>query len=298
MSHLPEIFPSVRHFLMMACSPGMKAGHANKPRVELITNSRSETLPMCFQDLEGDSSEAWLDDSHPHGIYSKPSASSYLSHTPSSELLRLELSQGLIWCIIIHSCMTRVNVSPLTMDTKIFKLLLQGRHLGADRATAVQELLVIQPHATKRNVPLEPHDSFVVILQDESEERKHPLHHLPVTNPGSWNPTDDGSAAHFSNLAAFPIERPTADLIPKHIFDKQDAAIKSEHEFVKQFNVLQQVIIGVAVHRGDTMSKYNNSTFFRGITQWGLLGSTHSMVPEPCSMTKPGEQVKLTVVPS
>lgn len=66
---------------------------------------------------------------------------------------------------------------------------------------------------------------------------------------------DNGSAAYFSNLAAFPIERPTADLIPKHIFDKQDPAIKSEHEFVKQFNVLQQVIIGVAVHRGETMSK-------------------------------------------
>lgn len=32
--------------------------------------------------------------------------------------------------------------------------------------------------------------------------------------------------------------------------------------------------------------------------QWGLLGSTHSIVPEPCSMTKPGEQVKATVVPS
>lgn len=32
--------------------------------------------------------------------------------------------------------------------------------------------------------------------------------------------------------------------------------------------------------------------------QWGLLGSTHSIVPEPCSMTKPGEQVKVTVVPS
>lgn len=57
---------------------------------------------------------------------------------------------------------------------------------------------------------------------------------------------DNGSAAHFCNLAAFTIERPTADLISKHVFDKQDAAIKSKHEFVKQLNVLQQVIIRVA----------------------------------------------------
>lgn len=60
---------------------------------------------------------------------------------------------------------------------------------------------------------------------------------------------DDGGAAYFSNLAAFTIERPTADLISKHIFDKQDPAIKSQHKFVKQFNVLQQVVIRVTVHR-------------------------------------------------
>lgn len=65
---------------------------------------------------------------------------------------------------------------------------------------------------------------------------------------------DDGRAAHFSDLAAFSVERPAADLIPKHIFDKQDAAIKPEHQFVKEFNILQQVIIRVAGQRGERKS--------------------------------------------
>lgn len=57
---------------------------------------------------------------------------------------------------------------------------------------------------------------------------------------------DDGGAAHFCNLAAFPVEGPTADLVPQHVFDEQDAAVKAEHQFVKQLNVLQQVIIRIA----------------------------------------------------
>lgn len=61
---------------------------------------------------------------------------------------------------------------------------------------------------------------------------------------------NNGRAAHFSDLAAFTIERPTADFISKHIFDKQDAAVKSQDKFVKQFNVLQQVVVRVAGHGG------------------------------------------------
>lgn len=52
------------------------------------------------------------------------------------------------------------------MDTKIFKLLLQSIHLGANRATAIEQLLVIPPHTTERDVAFEPHDCFVIILQD------------------------------------------------------------------------------------------------------------------------------------
>lgn len=65
---------------------------------------------------------------------------------------------------------------------------------------------------------------------------------------------DDGSAAYFSDLASFSVERPTADLIPEHVFDKQDAAIKSQHEFVKQFDVLQQVIVRVAERERQRLS--------------------------------------------
>lgn len=57
---------------------------------------------------------------------------------------------------------------------------------------------------------------------------------------------DDGSATHFCNLAAFTVERPAADLIPEHVFDKQHTAVESKHEFVKQLDVLQQVVIRVA----------------------------------------------------
>lgn len=53
MSNLPEIFPAVRHFLMMTQSPCMKAGQADKPGVELVTNSWREALPMGFQYLWG-----------------------------------------------------------------------------------------------------------------------------------------------------------------------------------------------------------------------------------------------------
>lgn len=53
MTNLPEVFSSVRHFSIMPCSPRMKSGQANKPGVELITNSRTETMLMGLQDLKG-----------------------------------------------------------------------------------------------------------------------------------------------------------------------------------------------------------------------------------------------------
>lgn len=59
---------------------------------------------------------------------------------------------------------------------------------------------------------------------------------------------DNRSTAHFGNFAAFAIERPAADFIPKHVFDEEDAPIKPQHQLVKQFDVLQQVIIWVAGH--------------------------------------------------
>lgn len=58
-----------------------------------------------YLQLQWDFSEARLEDSHPHGIYCKPGASSYLSNTPATEVSGPELSKGLIWCVIIHSYM-------------------------------------------------------------------------------------------------------------------------------------------------------------------------------------------------
>lgn len=57
------------------------------------------------------------------------------------------------------------------------------------------------------------------------------------------------STAHFCYFAAFPIKRPAADFIPQHVFDKEDTAIKPKHQLVKQFDVLQQVVIRVAGHK-------------------------------------------------
>ncbi len=65
---------------------------------------------------------------------------------------------------------------------------------------------------------------------------------------------NNGGAADLSKLATLTIKRPTADLVSDHIFDEEDAAIKPQHKFVKQFNVLQQVIIRVAGH-GERQSK-------------------------------------------
>lgn len=60
---------------------------------------------------------------------------------------------------------------------------------------------------------------------------------------------DNRSAAHLCNFAAFPVEGPAADFIPEHVFDKEDTTIKSQHQLVKQFDVLQQVVVRVAGHQ-------------------------------------------------
>jgi hypothetical protein len=60
---------------------------------------------------------------------------------------------------------------------------------------------------------------------------------------------DYGGAAHLSDLTALPIERPAADLIPDHVLDEEHTAVEPQRELVKQLNVLQHVVIGVAVKR-------------------------------------------------
>lgn len=58
------------------------------------------------------------------------------------------------------------------MYTKLFKLLLQNSHLGADGAAVLQQFLVISPHAAEGNVTFEPRHWFVIRLQDEAEEKQ------------------------------------------------------------------------------------------------------------------------------
>lgn len=56
---------------------------------------------------------------------------------------------------------------------------------------------------------------------------------------------NDRGAADLSQLAALTVKGPTADLVPDHIFDEEDAAVEAERQSVKQLNVLQQVVVRV-----------------------------------------------------
>lgn len=58
---------------------------------------------------------------------------------------------------------------------------------------------------------------------------------------------EDGGAADLGQLAALAVKGPAADLISDHVFDEKDAAVEAEGQPVEQLDVLQQVVIGVAV---------------------------------------------------
>lgn len=58
---------------------------------------------------------------------------------------------------------------------------------------------------------------------------------------------DDGGAANLSQLATLAIEGPAADLVPDDVFDEEDAAVEAERQPVEQLDVLQQVVVRVAV---------------------------------------------------
>lgn len=47
----------------------------------------------------------------------------------------------------------------------------------------------------------------------------------------------------FSKFPTLSIERPAADFIPYDILNEKNSAVESERELVKQFYVLQQVVI-------------------------------------------------------
>jgi len=58
---------------------------------------------------------------------------------------------------------------------------------------------------------------------------------------------DDGGAADLGQLAALAVEGPAADLVSDHVLDEEDAAVEAEGQPVEQLDVLQQVVVGVAV---------------------------------------------------
>lgn len=80
----------------------------------------------------------------------------------------------------------------------------------------------------------------------------------------------NGGAAHLCQLTALAIERPAADLVPNDILDEEHAAIEAQGQLVKQFNVLQQVIIRVA-EKPEAQQTWNELLAQGGC--WQVLGS-------------------------
>lgn len=57
---------------------------------------------------------------------------------------------------------------------------------------------------------------------------------------------DDGRAADLGQLAALTVKGPAADLVSNHVFDEEDAAVEAKRQPVKELDVLQHVVVGVA----------------------------------------------------
>lgn len=64
---------------------------------------------------------------------------------------------------------------------------------------------------------------------------------------------NDGGTANLSDLASISIEGPAADFISEYVLHEKHSTIKSQPQFIKQLNVLQQVVIGIT---GEVMRKY------------------------------------------
>jgi len=72
----------------------------------------------------------------------------------------------------------------------------------------------------------------------------------------------DGRATHFGNLLPVAVVRPAADLLAAdHVLDEQDATVETQRQLIKQFNVLQQVVVGVTAHH--SVRKFSVSTAVR-----------------------------------
>lgn len=54
---------------------------------------------------------------------------------------------------------------------------------------------------------------------------------------------DNGCAADFGELAALSIKGPATDLITDHVLQEENTAVVAQGQFLKQLNVLQEVVI-------------------------------------------------------
>lgn len=56
---------------------------------------------------------------------------------------------------------------------------------------------------------------------------------------------NDGGTANLSDLASLSIEGPAADFVSQHVFNEKHSTVKAQPQLIKQFDVLQQVVIRV-----------------------------------------------------
>lgn len=56
---------------------------------------------------------------------------------------------------------------------------------------------------------------------------------------------NDGGTANLSDLASLSVKGPAADFVSEHVFNEKHSPVKAQPQFIKQLNVLQQVVIRV-----------------------------------------------------
>ena len=84
-------------------------------------------------------------------------------------------------------------------------------------------------------------------------------------NAGAFNPhlrlfpfggVDNGGATHFGHFVLVAVEGPTADLLtPNHVFNEQNPIVEAQTQLIKEFDVLQQIVVGGAEKRWKEASK-------------------------------------------
>ena len=64
----------------------------------------------------------------------------------------------------------------------------------------------------------------------------------------SFRGVDDGGAADLGYLVFMSVEGPTANLLTAdHVLDEENATVEAQTQLIKEFDVLQQIVVGGAV---------------------------------------------------